>query len=103
SLADEFRPEPDRYPDPAQPVRLIAVAPSVLVKRVLRPDDWNEIAVVAVGPRIRLQLNGVTTVDFTEKGNVPPAGKICLQIHDGPAAEAWYKSISIRQIAVSRR
>jgi hypothetical protein len=103
SLADEFRPEPDRYPDPAQPVRLIAVAPSGLVKRVLRPDDWNEIAVAAVGPRIRLQLNGVTTVDFTEKGNVPTGGKVCLQIHDGPPAEAWYKSISIRQIAVSRR
>jgi hypothetical protein len=103
SLADEFRPEVGRYPDPAQPVRFIAVAPSGLVKRILRPDDWNEIAVIAVGPRIRLQLNGVTTVDFTEKGNVPPGGKICLQIHDGPPAEAWYKSISIRQIAVSRR
>jgi hypothetical protein len=103
SLADEFRPEPDRYPDPAQPVRFLVVAPSGLVKRVLRPDDWNEIAVVAVGPRIRLQLNGVTTVDFTEKGNVPTGGKVCLQIHDGPPAEAWYKSISIRQIAVSRR
>ncbi len=101
SLADEFRPEPDRYPDPAQPVRFLVVAPSRLVKRVLWPDDWNDIAVVAVGPRIRLQLNGATTVDFTEKGNVPPGGKVCLQIHDGPPAEAWYKSISIRQIAVS--
>jgi hypothetical protein len=103
SLADEFRPEPDRYPDPAQPVRFIAVAPSGLVKRVLRPDDWNDIVVFAVGRRIRLQLNGVTTVDFTEKANVPPGGKICLQIHDGPPAEAWYKSISIRQISTSRR
>jgi 3-keto-disaccharide hydrolase len=103
SLADEFRPEPDRYPDPAQPVRFIAVAPSGLVKRVLRPDDWNDIVVVAVGPRIRLQLNGATTVDFTEKGNVPPGGKICLQIHDGPSAEASYKSISIRQISTSPR
>ena len=103
SLADEFRPEPGRYPDPTQPVRLIAVAPSGLVKRVLRPDDWNEIVVFAVGPRIRLQLNGVTTVDFTEKGNVPTGGKVCLQIHDGPPAEAWYKNISIREIAVPRR
>lgn len=103
SLADEFRPEPGRYPDPAQPVRFIAVAPSGLINRVLRLDDWNEIAVVAVGPRIRLQLNGVTTVDFTEKGNVPAGGKVCLQIHDGPPAEAWYKNISIRHIAVPGR
>jgi 3-keto-disaccharide hydrolase len=103
SLADEFRPEPDRYPDPAQPVRFLVVAPSELVKRVLRPADWNEITVAAVEPRIRLQLNGVTTVDFTEKGNVPPAGKVCLQIHDGPPVEAWYKNISIRQISMSRR
>ena len=102
SLADEFRPEPGRYADPTVPVRLIAVAPSELVERVLRPDDWNEIVVVALGPRIRLKLNGVTTVDFTEKENVPTGGKICLQIHDGPPAEAWYKSISIRPIAVSR-
>jgi hypothetical protein len=103
SLVDEFRPEPGRYPDPAQPVRFLAVAPSGLVEGVLRPNDWNELVVVAVGSRIRLQLNGLTTVDFTEKGNVPTSGKVCFQIHDGPPAEAWYKSISIRPIAVSRR
>ena len=100
SLLDEHREVAGRYPNPAQPYRLLAVAPRAIVDRTLRADDWNEIAVSAVGPGIRLQLNGVTTVEFTEKGNVPTAGRVCLQVHKGAALEAWYRDISILPIAV---
>ena len=95
SLLDEFRPTASRYPDPARPYRLLAVAARDVVEPVLRPIDWNDDVVVAAGPRIQLRLNGVTTVEFVEKGNVPVAGRICLQVHSGPPEEAWYKGISI--------
>jgi hypothetical protein len=58
---------------------------------------------VATGPRLQLRLNGVTTVEFVEKGNVPVAGRVCLQVHSGPPAEAWYKDISIFRILGSGR
>lgn len=103
SLLDEFRPEGSRYPDPAQPYRLLAVAPRGTVERAFRPDDWNEVVVFAIGPRIRLELNGVTTVQFVEKGKVPVGGRVCLQVHSGPPSEAWYKDISIRPVAASGR
>lgn len=103
SLLDEYRPEAGRYPNPAEPYRLIMVAARDIVERTLRPDDWNDIVVIAVGPRIRLQLNGVTTAEFIEKGNVPIGGKVCLQLHNGPPLEAWYRDISIRPMAVSGR
>jgi 3-keto-disaccharide hydrolase len=103
SLLDEYRPEAFRYPNPAQPYRLIAVAARDIVERTLRPNDWNEIVVFAVGPRIRLQLNGTTTVEFVEKERVPVGGKLCLQTHNGSPLEAWFRSLTIRPIAPSIR
>ena len=103
SLLDEFRPAASRYPDPARPYRLLAVAARGVVEPVLRPNDWNDVVVVAAGPRLQLRLNGVTTVEFVEKGNVPVAGRVCLQVHSGPPEEAWYKNISISRTRGSGR
>ena len=103
SLLDEFRPEPSRYPDPARPYRFLAMAARDVVDRVLRPDGWNDVVVVADGPRVQLWLNGVATVDFVEHEKVPSTGKVCLQVHSGPPEEAWYKDISIRRVLRSSR
>jgi hypothetical protein len=98
SLLDEFRPDSARYPNPAEPYRLISVPALTLVKPLLRPDDWNRVTVIAEGPRIRIALNGTTTVDFVEKGNVPRRGRICLQTHEGAPSETWYRDITIRDL-----
>ena len=47
SLLDEFRQHPGRYPDPATPYWLLAVADREVVDEALREDDWNELAVTA--------------------------------------------------------
>ena len=36
------------------------------VAKVLKPADWNDYVIRCEGPRIRLWLNGLLTVDFTE-------------------------------------
>ena len=76
------------------------VAPDhALIKNVLKPADWNQYEIRCQGPRIRLYLNGVQTVDFTEKdGKLPQNGIIGLQIHGGEPSEAWYRNITIEEL-----
>jgi hypothetical protein len=58
--------------------------------------DWNDYRVLADGPRIQIWVNGVLTTDFAETQAVPGTGRICVQIHGGPAAEVWHRNIRIK-------
>lgn len=65
---------------------------------VLKRDTWNDYRIVCRGPRIQLFINGMKTVDFTEADSeIPLKGRIAVQIHGGPAGEAWYRNIRIRE------
>lgn len=97
SLLDEYRPETSRYPNPNAPYRLIAVAARAVIDDVLRPGDWNDVTVLAMGDHVEIGLNGTKTVEHTERGDVPRVGFICLQVHSGPPSEAYYRNIRIRQ------
>ena len=67
------------------------------LQKVLKLGDWNSYRIVCQGPRIQLWINDVQTVDYTEtEQNIPLMGKIAVQIHGGPACEAWYRNIRIR-------
>lgn len=77
---------------------LAGPVPEELAK-VLKPDDWNDYRILCEGPRIRLWINGLQTVDYTEEqADIPQSGRIALQIHGGPPGEAWYRNIRIRRI-----
>lgn len=70
------------------------------LKKVLKLNDWNDYEIRAEGKRIRLSINGVQTVDYTEADDsIAQTGCICVQIHAGPPSEAWYKDITIEPIA----
>ncbi|TWU02150.1 3-keto-disaccharide hydrolase [Stieleria varia] len=65
----------------------------------LKPGDWNEIRVVAKGPKIQIFLNGQQTVDYTEtEPKIPKDGVIAVQVHSGKPLEAWYRNIRIREL-----
>jgi len=69
------------------------------VQKLARPNDWNEYVIRAQGRRIRLELNGRQTVDYTEADEgIQQTGRICVQIHGGPPSEAWYKDITIETL-----
>lgn len=69
------------------------------IAAVLKPGDWNDYRIVCSGPRIRLWINGLQTVDYTEKdADIPLDGRIALQIHGGPPGEAWYRRIRIKPL-----
>ena len=64
----------------------------------LKLDNWNHYRIRAQGPRIRLWVNGVLTVDYTETDpDIPTTGIIGLQIHGG-ATQIRYKDITIERL-----
>ncbi len=70
-----------------------------LVKKILKPGDWNDYEVRAENRRIRIYLNGQQTVDYTEPDeSIPQSGFIGLQIHGGGKAEVAYKDIFIQEL-----
>jgi hypothetical protein len=99
SLCDENRNNTSRYPRPdIYPVIFYGVANRELIEEIINPYDWNEVRIKAIGPDIEIKINGVTTAKFTEKGNVPSNGCICLQAHSGEPYEIWYKNITLNQL-----
>jgi hypothetical protein len=75
--------------------RLNAAALAEALKR----DDWNAYIIRCEGPRIRVWLNGVLTLDYTEQDSaIPLAGRIGLQIHEGAPSEACYKDIELEEL-----
>lgn len=95
--------DPDRGPITAAPegtgeaIRK-AVGRKDEVAEKLKLDDWNHYRIRAQGPRIRLWINGVLTVDYTETDpDIPTTGIIGLQIHGG-ATQIRYKDITIERL-----
>jgi hypothetical protein len=65
----------------------------------LKKEDWNEYVIRAEGKRIQLWVNGVATVEYTEKeDNIASKGIIAVQIHGGGPAEASYRKIRIKEL-----
>ena len=62
-------------------------------------NDWNEYVITCDGPHIKLELNGVTTVDYTEKSDKGAAeGIIAFQLHVGPKMKVWFKDVEIKEL-----
>ncbi len=77
----------------------LVLPPSDSIRKVLKENDWNQFIIRAEGPRIQIWLNGFQTVDYVEQvKDIDEEGIICLQIHSGPPAEAWYKDIEIKEL-----
>jgi hypothetical protein len=66
---------------------------------LVKPGDWNTYVIRAEGPHIQLWLNGVRTVDYTERDpDIAAGGVVCVQIHAGPPSEAWYKDMTLQRL-----
>ena len=79
--------------------KLLAVADTALVKRLLRPNEWNDYEIHTQGRRIRILLNGEQTVDYTEEdATIPQTGRIAFQIHGGGKAKVFYKDITLEEL-----
>ncbi len=80
--------------------KMIAKADPEVVAKAEKPGEWNRYEIRCEGPRIRLSINGVQTVDYTEaEANIEKDGFIGLQIHGGCKAEISFRAISIEDLS----
>ncbi len=69
------------------------------VAKHLKPDGWNEYVITCDGPRLKFELNGFTTVDYTEASDVgAKEGIIALQLHQGPPMQVSFRNIRIKEL-----
>jgi len=65
----------------------------------MKIDDWNEVVIIARGNNIKQYINGVQTVDFTDKqeGLALSEGILALQLHAGRPFWVEFKNIRLKQ------
>lgn len=77
-------------------------------KQFVKDGEWFKLRVEVRGKNVRVWLNGMMTVDFTEpsppvlaegseRGRVIDAGTFALQCHD-PGSKAMYRSVRVRPL-----
>jgi 3-keto-disaccharide hydrolase len=76
---------------------MMKAAPSDLVKKVLKEEDFNDYYIKAVGKHITIKLNGETTVDG-DFPKAPETGIIAFQLHSGGPMEVIFKNIQFKEI-----
>ena len=85
--------------DESRRKKFLVVGPQDKVRPAVKLDDWNDFVIRAEGPHIQIWINGVQSVDYTEKeSGIDESGIIALQIHGGPPSEASYKDVSIKEL-----
>jgi hypothetical protein len=82
--------------------KMLGVPPKELQAKALalsKDDGWVSYAIRAEGRRIRLSINGIETLDYTEPDEkIPQKGVVALQIHGGLKGTIRYRNIRIRTI-----
>ena len=84
------------WTDGAKQVSDGALVDEAAFGRLFRLDDWNDVVIVARGPRIRHYLNGRLILDFTD---TPPTllgeGVIALQLHAGKPMWVEFRDVRL--------
>ena len=79
--------------------KVLVQSPIDEVKKVLKPNDWNDYKIRCEGKHIQLWINGLKTVDYTETDPaIPDFGIIGFQVHGGGQTEASYKDVRIEEL-----
>lgn len=81
--------------------RMLALPPKEQQDKALAlaMDGWNQYAIRAEGRRIRLSINGVLLLDYTEEDrSIPLKGMIALQIHGGLKGTIRYRNLRITEL-----
>lgn len=70
------------------------------LKLNIKPDDWNELRIVADGNRLQHYINGVLMSDVTDddEKNRKLEGLIGFQVHVGPPMKIAFRNIRLRNL-----
>lgn len=69
-------------------------------RQLMRPDQFNDVVIIARGNRIQHFLNGRMIIDFTDQHPTKAfdKGVIALQLHAGAAMQVDFKNIRIKKL-----
>lgn len=71
------------------------------VKKWYKPNQWNEMSVVAIGQRIVVHVNGQKTAELkNDPGRLE--GHIALQLHAGQDMDVLFKEIEMLKLSQSK-
>ena len=86
--------------DESRRKKMLAQPDKALLAKVARPlGEWNDYRIRADGRRIRIWLNGVQTVDYTEPDEkLSQTGIVAVQIHGNAVSVVRYKDLVIREL-----
>jgi hypothetical protein len=83
--------------------KVLAQPDKATAEKAVKRGEWNDYVIRCEGPRIRLWLNGVLTVDYTEKDDkIERTGVVGVQVHGGAKAEVRYKDLTIEELSAAR-
>jgi hypothetical protein len=70
------------------------------MKQHYTPGEWAEYVITADGPHIKQEINGYTTIDYTEPDGdeSPKEGILGLQLHTGQKMKVEFKDIEIKEL-----
>ena len=60
----------------------------------VKKDDWNDYVVEAVGPKVKIWINGKLVCDI-EDAKLARRGVIGLQVHSGGPTEVRFKELKL--------
>jgi hypothetical protein len=69
-------------------------------EKAMKLNDWNDVVIIARGNTIRLYLNGVQLLEFTDKDPqlALKSGLLGLQLHAGKPMWTEFKDIRIKEL-----
>jgi uncharacterized protein YkwD len=77
---------------------MMKAAPADLVKKAVKPGEFNDYSVRCVGKHVTIKINGETTVD-DDFPKMPKAGIVAWQLHAGPHMEVTFRNIKFRALS----
>ena len=85
--------------------KMLGTPPKELQEKAIAAakEGWNEYTIRAEDRRIRLSINGIELLDYTEPDEtIPLKGMIALQIHGGLKGTIRYRNLRITELPAGK-
>jgi hypothetical protein len=83
--------------DESRRKKILSTPTPDLIKKTIKPEDWNHYQIHVNQGHIRLYLNHTLMSEYHElDSTIPQTGYIALQIHGKAAQKVYYKNIIIQ-------
>ncbi len=63
-------------------------------EKFVKENEWNEYVIEAVGPKVKIWINGELVCDYTDD-KLAKRGQIAVQVHSGGPTEVRFKDIKL--------